>query len=209
MAELYFRYGAMNSGKSSLILQVAHNYEEREMPVLLMKPLIDSKGNDMIVSRIGLKRKVDHLIENNDNLYEFINNYNQAKKIYAVLVDEAQFIEEEQVDQLLEVVTKLDIPVICYGLRVDFLQNGFPGSNRLLLLSHKIEEMKTVCRCGRKAMDNARIINGEFVFEGDQVAIDGLDDVKYISLCHHCYLEEKEKSLKKEKVKIKIKSSLN
>lgn len=193
MAELYFRYGAMNCGKSSLILQVAHNYEERDMAVLLMKPLIDSKGNDMIVSRIGLKRKVDHLISSDEDVYKFIKDYQKKKKIYCVLVDEAQFIEEEQVDQLLKVVTKLDIPVICYGLRLDFLQNGFPGSNRLLLLSHKIEEIKTVCRCGRKAIDSARMVNGKFVFEGSQVLIDEKAEVEYVSLCHHCYLKEKEK----------------
>ena len=120
MAELYFRYGAMNSGKSSLILQVAHNYEEKKMNILLMKPMVDSKGDDMIVSRIGLQRKVDHLIDIDEDLYQFIKDYNDIKEIKAVLVDEAQFLEEEQVDQLLKVVTKLDIPVICYGLRVDF-----------------------------------------------------------------------------------------
>jgi len=186
MAKLYFRYGAMNSGKTTHLIQVAYNYEERHMKVLLLKPKVDSKGKDYIVSRIGVKRKVDYMIDNKVNIFELLQN----KDMDCLLVDEVQFLTEEQIDQLLEFVTIRNIPVICYGLRTDFQTKGFPGSKRLLLLAHSIEELKTICRCGKKAVFNARKINGEFVFYGSQIAIDG-DEVTYESLCHVCYDKEK------------------
>ncbi|MDW7667657.1 MAG: thymidine kinase [Bacillota bacterium] len=186
MAKLYFRYGAMNSGKTTHLIQVAYNYEERHMKVLLLKPKVDSKGKDYIVSRIGVKRKVDYMIDNKVNIYDLLKN----ESMDCLLVDEVQFLTEEQIDQLLEFVTIRNIPVICYGLRTDFQTKGFPGSKRLLLLAHSIEELKTICRCGKKAVFNARKINGEFVFDGNQIAIDG-DEVTYESLCHVCYDKEK------------------
>lgn len=197
MAKLYFRYGAMNSGKTALLLQAAYNYEERGMKVLIVKPKIDSKGDNYLVSRIGLKRKVDYLIESGEDVFKYIKS--NKKDVKCILVDEAQFLEREQVDQLMLVVVKLNIPVICYGLRSDFKTNGFPGSTRLLELAHTIEEMKTICACGRKAMFNGRKINGKFVFDGEQVAIDGENKVEYESLCPNCYYMELEKYNKSSK----------
>ncbi|MBQ5696633.1 MAG: thymidine kinase [Clostridium sp.] len=194
MSKLYFRYGAMNSGKSTNLMQVAHNYEERGMKVVLIKPSIDKKGGDKLVSRLGVERKVDLIIDENKNIYDEIRLWENSKyKIDCILVDEVQFLKCEQIDQLFEVAVGMDIPVICYGLRTDFKMQGFEGSTRLLLLAHSIEELKTICKCGRKAVLNGRKINGRFVFEGEQVAIDNVDDVEYESLCGHCYFEFKNK----------------
>ena len=192
MAKLYFRYGAMNGGKTTILLQAAHNYEEQGMHVFLVKPSIDSKGDDKLVSRLGISRKVDYVCSPEDNLFEVIKTNHEAQKISCVLADEAQFFTPDQADQLMKVTVKLRIPVICYGLRTDFLGNGFAGSTRLLQIAHTIEEIKTICRCGKKAIYNARIINGHFVFSGSQVAIDGTDNVSYESLCADCYFRERE-----------------
>ena len=192
MSKLYFRYGAMNSGKSTHLMQVAHNYEERGMKVILIKPETDKKGGDKLVSRLGVERKVDILCLEKMNIYEEIQKWQEVKfKVNCILVDEVQFMTKEQVDQLFKIAVVLDIPVICYGLRTDFMMEGFEGSTRLLLLAHSIEEMKTICKCGRKAILNGRKINGEFVFEGEQVAIDNIDNVQYESLCGHCYFRYK------------------
>ena len=192
MNKLYFRYGAMNSGKSTHLMQVAHNYEERGMRVILIKPSTDKKGGDKLVSRLGVERKVDILCEKKMDIYEEIKKWQEVKfKIDCILVDEVQFMTKEQVDQLFKIAVVLDIPVICYGLRTDFMMEGFEGSTRLLLLAHSIEEMKTICKCGRKAILNGRKINDEFVFEGEQVAIDNIDNVQYESLCGHCYFKYK------------------
>ena len=192
MSKLYFRYGAMNSGKSTHLMQVAHNYEERGMRVILIKPSTDKKGGDKLVSRLGVERKVDILCEKKMDIYEEIKKWQEVKfKVNCILVDEVQFMTKEQVDQLFKIAVVLDIPVICYGLRTDFMMEGFEGSTRLLLLAHSIEEMKTICKCGRKAILNGRKINGEFVFEGEQVAIDNIDNVQYESLCGHCYFRHK------------------
>ena len=192
MSKLYFRYGAMNSGKSTHLMQVAHNYEERGMRVILIKPSTDKKGGDKLVSRLGVERKVDILCEKKMDIYEELKKWQEVKfKIDCILVDEVQFMTKEQVDQLFKIAVVLDIPVICYGLRTDFMMEGFEGSTRLLLLAHSIEEMKTICKCGRKAILNGRKINDEFVFEGEQVAIDNIDNVQYESLCGHCYFKYK------------------
>ena len=192
MSKLYFRYGAMNSGKSTHLMQVAHNYEERGMKVILIKPATDKKGGDKLVSRLGVERKVDILCLEKMNIYEEIQKRKEVKfKENCKLDDEVQFMTKEQVDQLFKIAVVLDIPVICYGLRTDFMMEGFEGSTRLLLLAHSIEEMKTICKCGRKAILNGRKINGEFVFEGEQVAIDNIDNVQYESLCGHCYFRHK------------------
>ena len=192
MSKLYFRYGAMNLGKSTHLMQVAHNYEERGMRVILIKPSTDKKGGDKLVSRLGVERKVDILCEKKMDIYEEIKKWQEVKfKIDCILVDEVQFMTKEQVDQLFKIAVVLDIPVICYGLRTDFMMEGFEGSTRLLLLAHSIEEMKTICKCGRKAILNGRKINDEFVFEGEQVAIDNIDNVQYESLCGHCYFKYK------------------
>lgn len=193
MGKLYFRYGAMNSGKSTHLMQVAHNYKERGMNALLLKPSIDKKGGEKLVSRLGVERNVDILVSEEDNIFENIKIWYENKgKIDCILVDEVQFLKSIQIDQLFEVAVALDIPVICYGLRTDFRTQGFEGSTRLLLVAHSIEEMKTICKCGRKALFNGRKINNKFVFEGEQIAIDNIDNVEYESLCGHCFLKYKD-----------------
>lgn len=191
MAKLYFRYGAMNSGKTTALLQVAFNYKERGMRVLLLKPSIDTKGHGEVVSRLGVRRPVDVLVAPDMDVLDIVRRDMAEHGAPAcVLCDESQFFTPEQVDQLFLVTVDLGIPVICYGLRADFMTRGFPGSTRLLELAHTIEEMKTICECGRKATCNGRKVNGEYVFEGAQVAIDTVDDVEYQSLCPQCWYRE-------------------
>lgn len=191
MAKLFFRYGAMNSGKSTALLQVAYNYEERGMKVLLVKAKVDSKGSNKLVSRLGVERKADFLVDEKLNLYEAISQWSKdVEKVSCVLVDEAQFLDPVHVEQLFNLTVYDNIPVICYGLRTDFQTKLFPGSNRLFSLAHSIEELKTICRCGKKAIMNGRKINGKFIFEGSQVAIDGSADITYESLCATCYFKE-------------------
>ena len=157
MSKLYFRYGAMNSGKSTHLMQVAHNYEERGMKVLIVKPKVDTKGGDTLVSRLGVNRHVDLLVSEESDLFSIIKEYlSEGRQIHCILVDEVQFMKAAQIDQLFEIAVKIDIPIICYGLRTDFKRNGFEGSTRLLLLAHSIEEMKTICSCGRKALFNGQ-----------------------------------------------------
>ena len=188
MAKLYFRYGAMNSGKTTALIQVAHNYQERGMETLLIKPGVDSKGSTTILSRLSISRDVDLLIDKQANLYSILEAESKKRKnLQCILVDEAQFLTKSQVTQLFQFAVIINIPVICYGLRTDFLLNGFEGSKQLLLLAHSIEELKTICRCGRKALVNTRKMNGKYVFKGDQVAIDGEKNVEYESLCAECY----------------------
>ncbi|WP_345472295.1 thymidine kinase [Glutamicibacter ectropisis] len=200
MAKLYFRYGAMNSGKSTSLLQAAFNYEERGQRILLAKPGIDTKGENSIVSRLGIERIVDFTISPEDNVREqfavqssgddpeALVTHVDAPPVACLLVDEAQFLTREQVDDLLRIAVLDNVPVLAYGIRTDFRTHAFPGSARLMELSHSLEELKTICRCGRKAMFNTRRIGDTVVFDGDQVAIDG-EDVWYESLCASCYLE--------------------
>jgi len=196
MSKLYFRHGAMNSGKSTALLQAAHNYEERGQAVLLAKPEVDTKGDTTILSRLGVDRDVDFLVTPELNLRkEFqrlstLQRDKTGKRVACLLIDEAQFLTRDQVDQALEIAVLDDVPVIAFGIRTDFLTNGFPGSLRLLEIAHSLEELKTICRCGKKAMFNARKVNGEFVFNGDQVAIDG-EEITYESLCPSCYFRER------------------
>lgn len=186
MAKLYFRYGAMNSGKTTSLIQVAHNYEERGMSVLLVKARIDTKGGAEVATRIGLTRQVDIIADEKTNIRTEV-----AKRgADCVLVDEAQFLQEDQIDQLFELAVLDNIPVICYGLRTDFQRKLFPGSSRLFALAHSLEELKTICRCGKKAIFVGRKIQGEYVSEGSQVAIDGEENTEYESLCGSCYFEK-------------------
>lgn len=121
MSKLYFRYGAMNSGKSTHLMQVAYNYEERGMKVVIIKPRIDNKGGDTLVSRLGVNRRVDLLVSDRDDIFQIISNYiKENNKIDCILVDEVQFLRESQIDQLFEIAVKINIPIICYGLRTDF-----------------------------------------------------------------------------------------
>lgn len=195
MAKLYFRYGAMNSGKSTALLQAAFNYEERGHRVLLAKPAVDTKGDRDIVSRLGMVREVDFTIAPDDRLLDVFQRYRtpvieeRGRDVSCLLVDEAQFLTAEQVDDLLRIALLDDIPVLAYGIRTDFQTTAFRGSRRLLEIAHSLEELKTICRCGRKAIFNGRRVGGEYVFDGDQVAIDGVE-VTYESLCGVCYLQE-------------------
>ncbi len=192
MAKLYFHYGAMNSGKTTALMQVAFNYEERGMQVLVLKPAVDTKGAATLLSRIGVSRPVDALVDSREDLFDLMVREKVLRRVDCVLVDEAQFLTPAQADQLFRVAVLLDIPVICYGLRTDFMLRGFPGSTRLLEIAHSLQELKTICRCGRKAVVNARLVDGEFVFSGEQLAIDG-GNVTYEPLCAECYFRIKEK----------------
>jgi thymidine kinase len=187
MAKLYFRYSAMNSGKTTALIQAAFNYEERGMHVVVLKPRIDTKGESTIVSRLGAKRKVDLLVSPKDNVRSALEAQLTKSHFDCLLVDEAQFLATKQIDDLFWFAVNRDIPVLTYGLRTDFKTNGFPGSTRLLELAHELQELKTICRCGRKALFNGRKVNGKFVASGDQVAIDGEAKVDYESLCATCY----------------------
>ena len=198
MAKLYFRYGAMNSGKTTNMLQAAYNYEEQGHTVLLAKPAIDTKGDLGILSRLGVTRKADFIIAEESDLYGLFQSYREevvrktGADVKALMIDEAQFLNEAQVDDLLRIALLEDIPVLAYGIRTDFQTRAFPGSARLMELAHSLEELKTICRCGRKALFNARLVGGRFVFDGDQVAIDELshEKVTYESMCAECYLRE-------------------
>ncbi len=185
MAKLYFFYGAMNSGKTTRILQCAYNYEEQGMNPIIMKPKIDTKGESSIVSRIGAKRKVDFLIEAKANIYDIIAE--KSTNVDLIIIDEAQFLSEKQVNQLMDAVIDLNIPIMCYGLRTDFQGKSFPGSRRLLDIAHELTEIKTICECGKKAMFNVRLIDGKVQTEGDSVAIDGEGKIEYTVACARCF----------------------
>jgi thymidine kinase len=186
MAKLYFRYSAMNSGKSTTLIQAAHNYEERGMRVVVVKPAIDSKGDNDVISRLGIKRHVDVLLSPDSQISVLLKDAGPAD---CILVDEAQFLTPVQVSDLFWYAVDRDVPVIAFGLRSDFQTNGFPGSTRLMELAHNIAELKTICRCGKKALFNGRKIDGKFVLEGDQVEIDDKAHVEYESLCAEDYKE--------------------
>ena len=199
MAKLYFRYGAMNSGKSTGLLQAAYNYEERGHRVLLAKPAVDTKGDREIVSRLGVTRTVDVTFAPGDDVLSVFCaerarvRAETGSDLACLLVDEAQFFTPTQVDDLLRIAVLDGIPVLAYGIRTDFRTEAFPGSARLMELAHSLEELKTICRCGRKAIFNARLVGGRFVFDGDQVAIDEGQiegEVTYESMCAACYLRE-------------------
>ena len=190
MSKLYFRYGAMGSGKSTALLQVAYNYNEKGMYVILMKPQIDTKAENKISSRIGIERAVDILIPRDSGIIELISD---TKKPHAIIVDESQFLTSDQVDELYFISKIYDIPVLCYGLRCDFQMKGFEGSIRLLEIADDIEEMKTICKCGNKATQNIRLVNGEPTFEGEQIVIDDHTKVEYKGVCGNCYLQLRRK----------------
>ena len=191
MSKLYFRYGAMNCGKSSALMQVAYNYEQNNKKVIVIKSEIDTKGNNYLESRIGLKRKVDILLKENESIEKY---YDKLDEISCILVDEAQFLSEKQIDELYYITKYYNIPVICYGLKTDFQSKLFNGSKRLLELSDELDELITICRCGKRAKFNVRFINDKFTLKGDTNLIDGsVNNVKYIPLCGKCYLDEKRK----------------
>lgn len=188
MASLYFTYSAMNAGKSTALLQVAHNYEEREQRVLLMTPAIDKRaGYGRIASRLGFGREALAFTPTTD-LAALVEARHQRDPLDCVLIDEAQFLTEAQVWQLTDVVDRLDVPVMCYGIRSDAFGNAFPGSAVLLAVADKLVEMKTICFCGRKATMNLRVDeHGEALREGEQIAIGGNE--RYLSCCRKHWKE--------------------
>ena len=186
MAKLYFKYGAMGSSKSAQALITKFNYEELGMSVWLIKPSIDTRdGADIIRSRIGLEASADVITPEQD----IAAAYNAHGKTDVIIADEAQFFTPEQIDQLRAIVDEEDIPVLCFGLRTDFLTHFFPGAQRLMELSDSLTEIKTVCACGRKATVNARIDErGRIVTHGDQLLLGGNDS--YIAMCNKCWKQK-------------------
>ena len=183
MAKLYFKYGAMGSSKSAQALITQFNYEELGMKVWLIKPSIDDRdGKNIIRSRIGLQREAQ-VITPEENILE---TFAALSDVDVIIADEAQFFTPEQIDQLRTIVDDEDLPVLCFGLRTDFLTHFFPGAMRLMELADSITEIKTVCACGRKATVNARIDeNGRVVTEGGQILLGGNDS--YVAMCHKCW----------------------
>ena len=183
MAKLYFKYGAMGSSKSAQALITQFNYEELGMTVWLIKPSIDTRdGADVIRSRIGLERRAQVITPEQD----IVKEYRKAGRHDVIIADEAQFFTPKQIDQLRELVDTDDLPVLCFGLRTDFLTHFFPGAQRLMELADSLTEIKTVCACGRKATVNARIDgDGRIVTEGAQVMLGGND--RYVAMCHRCW----------------------
>ena len=187
MAKLYFKYGAMGCSKSAQALITKFNYEERGMKVLLMKPAIDTRDEGIIYSRIGLKSPA-LCVGSDVDLYKLYREEYPDRQV--IIVDECQFLQPEQVDQLGDIVIDYDVPVLCFGLRTDFLMHTFPGSQRLFEIAESITEIKSVCRCGSKAIVNARFDeNGNIVFEGEQIALGGND--RYMAMCRKCWQKAK------------------
>ena len=195
MAQLFFKYGAMNSGKSIDILKVAHNYEEQGKPVELLTSGVDTRsGRGVIASRIGLKRKVTPVMKDT-NIYQMVKQLDH--KVYCVLIDEAQFLTKEHVLQLTRIVDELNIPVMTFGLKNDFQNELFEGSKYLLIYADKIEEMKTICWfCPHKATMNLRIHDGKPVYEGEQVQIGGNES--YYPVCRKHYFHPLLKGLEND-----------
>ena len=186
MAKLYFKYGAMGSSKSAQALITKFNYEEKGMTVWLIKPSVDTRdGADLIRSRIGLEARARVITPDQDIAAE----YRAAGRHDVIIADEAQFFTPAQIDQLRFLVDEEEIPVLCFGLRTDFLTRFFPGSQRLMELADSLTEIKTVCACGRKATVNARIDgSGRIVTSGGQILLGGNDS--YVAMCHRCWKKQ-------------------
>lgn len=185
MAQLYFRYSTMNAGKSIELIKVAYNYEERGKRVLTLVPSADNRyGTGVITSRIGIQRQAV-MVSQDSNILEIFMREREKDDIDCVLIDECQFLKKHHVQELVEIVDSFNVPVLAYGLKNDFRNEMFEGSYYLLIYADKIEEIKTICWCGRKATMIARIVDGEFVKRGEQVVIGGND--MYVSLCRKHY----------------------
>ena len=185
MAQLYFRYSTMNAGKSIDLIKVAYNYEERGQTVLALVPAVDDRyGRGVITSRIGVQREAT-IVRDDTNILELFMKENERKHIDCVLVDESQFLRKHHIEELVEIVDSFNTPVLCYGLKNDFRNELFEGSYYLLVYADKIEEIKTICWCGRKATMVARVVDGKIVKSGDQIVVGGND--MYVSLCRKHY----------------------
>ncbi len=187
MAKLYFYYSTMNAGKSTSLLQSSHNYRERGMRTLVYTAEFDQRGGGRVHSRIGLSSEARHFTNDTD-LFGEISAEHARQHVSCVLLDEAQFLTRQQVEQLATVVDRVSIPVLCYGLRTDFRGELFPGSARLLALADELTELKTICHCGRKATMVVRVgADGAVERDGEQVEIGGNE--RYLSLCRRHYFE--------------------
>ena len=185
MAKLYFKYGAMGSSKTAQALITKYNYEENGLNVWLIKPSADTRdGADMIRSRIGLEAQCEVITPDTDIYARFLGS--QVRRCHVIIVDECQFMTAQQIDQLRAIVNEHNIPVMCFGQRTDFQTKLFPGSLRLMEVADTVQEIKTICDCGAKAIVNARISDGYIVTEGAQVVLGGNDS--YIAMCHRCYV---------------------
>ena len=194
MSKLYFKYGAMGSSKTAQALMTRFNYIQKGYDVLLMKPIIDTRdiinGEIVVKSRIGIYANCK-VFDQNTNLFDFVKDLNFIEGQKVIIVDEVQFCTTEQIDQLHDISTK--IPVICYGLLTNFKTYLFEGSKRLIEVAESISEIKSVCHCGRKATVNARFIDGNIVFDGDEIAI-GADE-SYVGMCYTCYKQLKQNNI--------------
>ena len=186
MAKLYFKYGAMGSSKTAQALITKYNYEENGLRVWLLKPDADTRdGRHILRSRIGLEAEVEVIPPQMDVWERFRDT--RLGRCDVIIVDECQFLTEEQIDQLRAIVNEYGIPVMCFGLRTDFQTRLFPGSRRLMEIADTIQEIKTICDCGAKATVNARIDGqGHIITQGEQVVLGGNDS--YIAMCHKCYI---------------------
>ncbi len=186
MAKLYFNFGAMGCGKTRDLMKVWYNYHEKGKEAIIIKPGDDTKGDKKIVSRDKGELMTNYIIGDDDNIYMLIVKHCLEYNLDCILVDEAQFLKRHHIEELTNIVDELEIPVFCYGLRADFQDNLFPGSEALFIYADVINEMKTICECGDGATRNVRLVNGEPVFEGEQIAIDGEADISYVSMCRNC-----------------------
>ncbi len=198
--ELNYYYGAMGCGKTRELLKTLYSKREDGFSAIILKPKLDKKGEDYIVSRDNNKYKVDFLVAEKDNIYTYICKYIIDNNLDFILVDEAQFLNTHHIDELSDIVDILNISVICYGLKTDFKGNLFEGSKRLLEISDNIIEIKRQCSCGNKKIYNVRMENGIPVFDGDQIMIDGVD-ATYEAKCRKCYKELKKTYKKIRKIR--------
>lgn len=185
MAKLYFKYGAMTAGKTIDVITTAYKYNSRDMHAIIIKPKVDTKANDYVASRIGLYKSADIVLAEDDSIIERIKKYENLR---CIVIDESQFLTERQVYELVIITKQLDVPVICFGLKVDFQGKLFKGSDALLRYADSLEELTAICNCGKKARFNARKIDNEYTFDGEQVLI-GADE-SYEPLCEKCFLEK-------------------
>lgn len=188
MAKMHFKYASMNSGKSIDLIRTAYNYEENGYKVLILKPAIDTKGENHITSRIGLSKKVDELLLYSDNVLEKLKG--RLHDIACILIDEAQFLSTKQVEDLFLISKACDVPVICYGLRTNFKMESFAGSKRLLEIADVLEGINTLCSCGEIARYVGRKVGDKYVQDGEEIVIDGTENITYIPLCGKCFLEK-------------------
>lgn len=187
MAKLYFKYGVMGSSKTAQALITKFNYEERGMKVWLIKPQTDIRdGEGLIKSRAGLSAPA-YVLPASEDVY--VSFKKLTHQIDVIIVDESQFLSEDQVDQLSMIIIDFNVPVLCFGLRADFRTKMFPGSKRLMEIADSITEIKTICSCGRKATVNVRLDeNGRIITEGEQILIGGND--QYTAMCYQCFIEK-------------------